>query len=113
MSSNADMTSELRYAAFVVAVQGLIGAWEEQLDAGERLRLEELMEELGGVSEIYGVDAWLDSEGVNLERQGRIEVLEVGKRAAELLKTSDSDDANDEDDMLEILDDSDYEERWV
>lgn len=111
MNVGANMEDELRYASFMVAVQGLVGSWEERFEAGDAVEVPELEAELGGVAGTYGIDAWLGSEGVFLERKGRVDVIEVGEHVAGLLRAPV--DVEDEDEMLEILDDSDYEERWV
>ena len=110
------MEAELRHAAFRSALVGLLGAWEGKVKANEELLLVEAELELDGVAATYGIDAWLTVEGVNLEHHGQIEVLEYGDiLAAHFVEHEDMEPGGegDEDEMLEILDDSDYEERWV
>jgi hypothetical protein len=119
------MKSELRYAAAVAGMLGVIGEWETRVAAGEDLDTEDMESEVGGVAAVHGIDAWLSEEGVVLERDGKTEVLKLnfehlgwgGMRSSVddgEMHGGDGDSGDEvEDDSVEILDDSDYTERWM
>lgn len=124
--ANAAMEAAIRYAAFVVAIENVRSEWEKNLVSGVDVTREDIYSTVESLAAAYGEDAWVGAEGICVARGARVDVFELSTGLNEIL-TGDDDDGDgdfkkriefdhgdevDQDEMLEILDDSDYIERW-
>lgn len=106
------MERAVRYAAFVTAIEHSRNEWEAALLAGKDVAAVDVFETIEALGAAYGEDVWVWTEGICVEREGRIDVFEISDRLRDVVLPRGEDDGHeDTDEMLEILDDPDYAER--
>jgi len=106
------MERAVRYAAFVGALEHSRNEWETALLAGKDVNAVDVFETIEALGAAYGEDVWIWTEGICVEREGRIDVFEISERLRDVVLPPGEDDGYDAgDEMLEILDDPDYAER--
>ena len=106
------MERAVRYAAFIGAIEHSRNEWEAALLAGKDVAAGDVFETIEALGAAYGEDVWVWTEGICVEREGRIDVFEISDRLRDVVLPRGEDDGYDmEDEMLEILDDPDYAER--
>jgi hypothetical protein len=106
------MERAIRYAAFVAAIEHSRNEWEVALQSGTDVAAADVFETIEALGAAYDEDVWVWTEGICVEREGRIDVFEISDRLREVVLPRGEDDGPETDDeMLEMLDDPDYAER--
>lgn len=107
------MEKAVRYAAFVAAIEHSCKEWEAVLQAGTNLAAAEVFEAIEDLGIAYGEDVWVWTEGICVEREGRIDMFEISGRLRDVVFPKGTGEGQgDLDEMLEMLDDPDYVE-WL
>lgn len=118
MSSRDAMHTSLRRAAVGAAVEDLLARWRVAHSENLLGSDEELDAQLDAVCAPFGFEAWLTANSIDVDHGDGVDTYLIGEALVEALSRrwwsaaeAASVDA-EYDESLELLDDSDFEERW-
>lgn len=118
MSIRDAMHQSLRRAAVGAAIEDLLARWVADDRTSQLGNIDDLTAQLAATCAPFGVESWLTVESIEVDHGGIVDTYLLDPVLSETITQRwwvDVDDDTSEpmfDESLELLDDSDYEERW-